>query len=338
MDKLGSSANQQLQLFLNSLENKIATARNRDELTTILQQIESFGRPLKYDNSRYWYSLLTAAVVAGISLLYLYNVPNTVVALWSLGLSGITVLVFAILIFSRRSKISSLSDTLYQRDVYLDNNWQDEPYSGKRLAAELAQQFNEFKRGNHLREIQWLVKGHYLGQEHQFEYHAYTFHYVDRRTVSTTDAKGRHNTRTVYDHHYRYGLYLPFEFVSGITISSSWFGSFFGSTYKPASTEFNRYFKVNAHSEMAAAKFLKPAVVVEIEDLGKELTGLNLEFSSLGQLCMSFAPNICKWQRQHGLDEPTAFLAEINQNQKIPLLQQTLQRIHTLLRHSDNNF
>ncbi|KXI30075.1 hypothetical protein [Paraglaciecola hydrolytica] len=338
MDKLGSSANQQLQLFLKSLENKIVMARNRDELTAILHQIESFGRPLKYDNSRYWFSLLGALLVAGVSFFYLNENPQTPVVMWLLGLSGITVLVFAVLIFMRRSKISSLSDALYLRDVYLDNNWQHEPFHGKRLAAQLAQQFNEFKRGNHLREIQWLVKGHYQGQEHQFEYHAYTFHYVDRRTVSTTDSKGRHRTRTVYDHHYRYGLYLPFEFVSGITISSSWFGSFFGSTYKPASTEFNRRFKVNAHSEMAAAKFLKPAVVVELEDLGKELTGLNLEFSSLGQLCMSFTPNICKWQRQHGLDEPAAFLREIKQNQKIPLLQQTLQRIHTLLRHSDNNF
>ena len=338
MDKPQSSANQQLQVFLTSLENKISRAQNRDELTAILQMVKSFGRPLKYDNTHYWYSLLAAALVAGLSLFYLYYNPETAVAMWLIGLAGITALVFAVLIFSRRSKIDNLSDALYQRDVYLDNNWQDLPFNGKRLAAQLAQQFNDFKRGNHLREIQWLVKGHYKGQEHQFEYHAYTFHYVDRRQVSSTDAKGRRRTRTVYEHHYRYGLYLPFEFVKGIAISSSWFGSFFGSSYKPASTEFNRHFKVNAQNEMVAAKFLKPAVVVEIEDLGKELSGLNLEFSSLGQLCMSFSSNICKWQRQYGLDEPDAFLREIERNQKIPLLQQTLQRIHTLLRHSDNNF
>ncbi|WP_158970581.1 hypothetical protein [Paraglaciecola sp. L3A3] len=338
MDKQGASSNQQLQLFLKSLENKIAMARNRVELNAILQKVESFGRPLKYDNSGYWYSLFAALFIAGISFFYLNYNPQTPVVMWLMGLSGITVLVFAGLIFMRRNKISSLSDALYQRDVYLDNNWQDAPFHGKRLAAELAQRFNEFKRGNHLREIQWLVKGHYQGQEHQFDYHAYTFHYVDRRRVSSTDSKGRHRTRTVYDHHYRYGLYLPFNFVRSITISSSWFGSFFGSTYKPASTEFNRHFKVNAQSEMAAAKFLKPAVVVEIEDMGKELKGLNLEFSSDGQLCMSFTPNICKWQRQHGLDEPAEFLDEIKQNQKIPLLQQTLERIHTLMRHSDNNF
>ncbi|MEP7705908.1 hypothetical protein [Paraglaciecola sp. 25GB23A] len=338
MDKPSSSANQQLALFLDSLSIQIAGAHKREDLRAILRKVSAFGRPLRYDNRAYWISLSAALLTAALALLSLYFYPNNVAAPWFAAAAVLTSLVFASLIYVRRNKINGLSDALYQRDVYLDNAWQSEPYHGKSLAAQLGQQFSEFRRGNHLREISWLVKGEYQGSEHHFEYHAYNFHYVDRRQVTTTDSKGRVRTRTVYDHHYRFGLYLPFEFVRDIAISSSWFGGFFSGSYKPASVEFNRKFKVKAQNELAAAKFLKPAVVVEIEDLGKELSELNLEFSSSGQLCISYAQNICSWQRQYGLDNPEQFLREIEGDQTLTRLHNTLKRIHTLMRFSDNNF
>lgn len=333
-----SSVNQQLVLFLNSLSIQITQAHNREDLRTILRKVSAFGRPLRYDNKTYWLSFSSALLIGCLALLMLYFNPNNGLAPWFAGGAVLTSLVFAILIYVRRDKINSLSDALYKRDVYLDNAWQTKEYHGKRLAAELSQQFSEFRRGNHLREISWLVKGHFQGPEHQFEYHAYNFHYVDRRQVTTTDSKGRTRTRTVYDHHYRYGLYLPFEFVHDIAIYSSWFGSLFSASYKPASVEFNRKFKVKAQNELAAAKFLKPAVVIEIEDMGKELSELNLEFSSSGHLCVSYAQNICSWKRQYGLDNPEQFLREIEGDQTLTRLHNTLNRIHTLMRHSDSNF
>lgn len=338
MDKPSLSANQQLALFLNSLSRQIARAQSREDLSAILLKVRSFGRPLSYNNQVYWLSLFASLFICGLALLFLYFYPHNNPAPWIAAAAGLTSIPFAVLIFLRRNKISGLSDALFQRDVYLDNGWQNVVYAGKSLAAKLGQQFNEFKRGNHLREINWLVKGQYQGTEHQFEYHAYQFHYVDRRQVTTTDAKGRVRTRTVYDHHYRYGLYLPFGFVKQITISSSWFGGFFTGSYKPASVEFNRNFKVSAPNDVVAAKFLKPTVVIEIEDMGKELSELNLEFSTSGQLCVSYSQNICKWQRRYGLDNPDDFLREIQGDQKLPELHQTLERIHTLMRHSDSNF
>jgi hypothetical protein len=264
--------------------------------------------------------------------------PNLDFVPWISGGAALIGVVFAILIFMRRNKISGLSDALYKRDVYLDNAWQSVNYQGERLAAQLGQQFSEFKRGNHLREISWLVKGDFQGLEHQFEYHAYTFHYVDRRQVTSTDSKGRTRTRTVYDHYYRHGLYLPFGFVQDLGIYSSWFGSLFSGSYKPASVEFNRQFKVKADNELAAAKFFKPAVVIEIEDMGKDLADMNLEFSSSGQLCVSYGQNICSWKRRYGLDDPEQFLREIEDDQTLTRLNNILKRIHTLMRHSDNNF
>jgi hypothetical protein len=338
MDKPSSSANQQLALFLDSLSTQITQAHNREDLRAILRKVSAFGRPLRYDNNIYWLSFSAALLTGGLALLTLYFDPNNVLAPWFAVATVLTSLVFAILIYMRRNKINVLSDALYKRDVYLDNAWKSEDYHGKRLAAELGQQFSEFRRGNHLREISWLVKGHFQGTEHHLKYHAYNFHYVDRRRVTTTDSKGRTRTRTVYDHHYRFGLYLPFEFVHDIAIYSSWFGGLFSASYKPASVEFNRKFKVKAQNELAAAKFLKPAVVVEIEDMGKELSELNLEFSSSGHLCISYAQNICSWKRQYGLDNPDQFLREIEGDQTLTRLHNTLNRIHTLMRHSDNNF
>lgn len=342
MDKPEISPNKQLEQFLQSLGQQITQAQSREDLRAILHSVKSFGRPLRFNNKVYWLSLSTALFIGSIALVYLFSYPNNVAVPWLAGISGLVAAIFCVLIYKRRNNINRLSDALFVRDVYLDNGWQEEPYQGKKKAAQLAQQFSEFKRGNHLREIEWLVKGQYQGSEHQFEYHAYQFHYVDQRQVTSTrtDSKGRVTitTRTVYDHYYRYGLYLPFEFVKNIAISSSWFGGLFSGSYKPASVEFNRKFKVSAQNELAVAKFLKPAVVVEIEDMGKELPELNLEFSSAGQLCVSYGKNICSWQRQQGLEEPEAFLREIERDQKCQQLHNTLKRIYTLMRHSDNNF
>jgi hypothetical protein len=338
MDQPSSSANQQLALFLTSLSFQITQAKNREDLRSILRKVSAFGRPLRYDNKSYWVGLATASLISSLALLSIKFYPNLDFIPWFAGGAALLGVMFAILIFMRRNKISGLSDALYTRDVYLDNNWQSESYNGKRLAAELGQQFSEFRRGNHLREISWLVKGHFQGAEHYFDYHAYTFHYVDRRQVVTTDSKGKIRTRTVYDHHYRYGLYLPFDFVRNIAIYSSWFGGLFSGSYKPASVEFNRKFKVKAENELVAAKFLKPSIVVEIEDMGKDLADLNLEFSSSGDLCISYAHNICSWKRQYGLDDPDQFLREIEGDQTLTRLHNTLNRIHTLMRHSDNNF
>lgn len=338
MDKPSPSANRQLATLLNSLDRQITKAQSREDLRAILRKVSAFGRPLRYDNKHYWIGLTTAILLSGLALLSTKFYPTFSFAPLLSGGAAILGAIFAILIFMRRNTIAGLSDALYKRDVYLDNNWQSESYHGERLAAQLGQEFSEFRRGNHLREISWLVKGQFQGAEHQFEYHAYTFHYVDSRQVTTTDSKGRTTTRTVYDHHYRYGLYLPFEFVHDMAIYSSWVGGLFSGSYKPASVAFNRKFKVKADNELTAAKFLKPAVVVEIEDMGKELSDLSLEFSTDRRLCISYAENICSWKRQYGLDNPEQFLAEIEGNQTLTRLHSTLNRIHTLMRHSDNNF
>ena len=343
MDKASpSSENKQLATFLQSLRTQIYHAKTREDLRHVLHTVRSFGRPLCYNNTSYWLGFSMGILLGLLAILYAYWYPNSVSAPWLIGAGGLTSVIFAVLIYMRRSKVNDLSDALFKQDVYLDNNWQSVPYHGKKLAAQLSRQFSEFKRGNHSREIEWLVKGTYQGTDHQFDYHAYHFHYVDQRQVTSTirDSKGnvRVTTRTVYDHFHRYGLYLPFRFARNIAITNSWFGGFFSSSYKPASVEFNRKFKVSASDELSAAKFLKPAVVVEIEDLGKALSGLNLEFNAASELCISFEQNICQWQRQHGLDEPDAFLQEIEGDQKLVTLQKTLERIHTLMRHSDNNF
>ena len=265
--------------------------------------------------------------------------PYLFLAAGALLLTGI---IYAAVRFVRKSSLDGLSDRIHYKTSLFDYGLTPVAVNAKGKARELGGRFKAFLIGNHSREIRSLLKGSYEGKEHQFNYEHYHFHYVNQReeTYTTTDSKGnvRVRTRTVYDHFDRYGFIVPFGFTQALRISE-WQLAFFSPKWKSSSVSFNKNFNVEAASEMDAAKFLTPKILVEIEAAGQALTGMDLEFNQAGDLCFSFDNrNTIAANRKGGLENPAVFAEQIAGHSTQANLESALHFIHTLMKYSDNNF
>ena len=339
-----SQQNRSLANLLQRIGQQLAVATRQQDLLDILDEIGRFGRPLTFNYSRYILVTIISVIIAVIGFamqksgLITLPLPPWIHAILPL----LSIAIWLIQFVYRRQQINRLQDQLFYKNVLLDNHLQPESVDGKRQVAELGIRFADFQRGNHLRELTEWIKGQYNGNEHSFTYHYYVFHYVNKRTVTyvTSDGKGRTRvrTRTVYDHFHRYGITLPFHYVSRLRVAGFDLSAL-PHGYRPASNRFNEIFKVSAHDQLAAAKFCSPKVVESLLNLSNRLNKVNLEFDASGQLCLSFADSdLLQLQRRYGFDQPALFADEIRQISKLDKLQSTLVFIEQLMKYTDNNF
>jgi len=303
--------------------------------------MQDFPAPVAFDNSHLNRMTLIICLVSVVTagLFYINGIHNPYAVLPA-AVTAITLGIYIYRRLSRKSAFTSLSDRIHYQSVLHDYGLEETPVRAK--AQGLANRFQAFRLGNHSRELKKLLHGRYHGDEHEFTYDYYHFHYVNRRTetYTTTDSKGnvRVRTRTVYDHFDRFGFIVAFQFAKNLRISESGL-SFFNKGWKSSSVSFNKNFNVRADSEMEAAKFLTPKLILEIEAAGKALTGLDMEFNSAGDLCFSFDDrNTLAKGRMHGLENPVDFEREIAGHSSQPKLDSALEFIHTLMKYSDNNF
>jgi hypothetical protein len=232
-----------------------------------------------------------------------------------------------------------LSDRISLLDILFNNGLKALSFKRKEKAKELGQQFKEFIRGNDLREIQHLYQGHYEGELHSFDYRLYRFHYVVRRTETYTDSKGNTRTRVVRNSYYRHGLLLHFPFARGLSLEGGSGISFSGEEYTTASNEFNRLFSVRADKEIAAARFLSPAVIEAMLAMASEYSRPVLEINVRGDLCFAFNnDDMLEYKRHYNLENPVEFASEIAKHDELKKLDGLLFQMHNLMRLTDNNF
>ncbi len=334
--------NRALKKALQDIETSVAQAQNDADLVAAINLLKGFPTPVKFDN-RPAHILSIPLLIISLCAIYFGSQDPEIEIMLIVGsiVGTITLISYLWVIFSRRMSLTDLSDTIQAKTILFDNNLQDVPTGAKLAAKRLGNSFNDFQRGNHLREIKRTLKGHYDGQEHSFDYRHYHFHYVNKRLetyTTTVNGKTQVRTRTVYDHFDRFSLIIPFKFARDIAIVQDR-NKHRGIFWETASIDFNKKFGVYAKTEEIAAKFLSPKIIIEIQKLEAFHSNLNLEFNQKGDLCLSFSNgDILRAIRHHGLDEPTAFIEEIKGHTQLGKLDTTLNIVHTLMKYSDNNF
>ncbi|QIQ20250.1 hypothetical protein [Zophobihabitans entericus] len=325
--------NEQIKDFYHQLDRGIDNAKSPEELYRLVERVKSFGKPLKYNNT---------FIFIGIGgLLFLLMILSLMQGWNDYPLLLIFILIAVILLsifaFKRSRAMPNSSKKIFLKKVLFDNHLTPETFNGVEMALALQQRFKDFIRGNDKREIKQLYSGLYQGSDHQFKYHYYQYHYVVRRVETSRDSDGKISRETVYDDYYRYGVFLDFPYVSGISLDKP--GLFNGGVYKPASNEFNRCYVVNGQSEMVAAKFLKPMIVSALTNAYSQYKELHFEFNAASQLCMSFNDNhLLDYTQQFTLEQPDLFLAELKEPKILTGLQAVLVHIEQLMTYSDNNF
>ncbi len=339
------SINKRLDALFEEIEHDIEAAKDEAELIEVINKVSDFGQPLKYDNT--WPAIIaTMATITAVVMIYLpfHNYNNNPVLFMPASLIAAFVAGTAFFIWgSRASKADTYADKLFAKDVLFDNDLTPVTCNPERQHKAWASSFLEFNRGNDKKEITSLYEGHFPGRVHHFSFQCYTFHYVRRRTetYTKTDKNGNTSvhTRTVYDHHYRYGLKFDFPFADSILIASSTPRKTYDKGFDTGSELFNSSFNRSASSTQALARFLRPTTIQALLEAKADFPNLNFEVDSSGRACLSIGKGcVCSAKRTYGFDEPEKFKKEVAAVNVPVSLDLLLNLAHKLMEQHDNNF
>lgn len=350
--------NAQVNLLLRSMKQDLQQVSDEQALYQLMRPALSFKGKIAYNNTLQWWligiSVLLLVLIynvqqgmpffelmpawAGEPLLhvwyFLYDLPF---GPWSPCVLLLAVSIF--IIVKRHSRLKGLTQGIWQKNLLLDNQLTLVHCSPDAQADSYKARFHEFHRGNHRQSIDYLCRGHYQGEQHQFDFEAFDFHYVDKHTTTTTDSKGRSRTRTSYSHYHRYGVILPFNYAKELSVLGYSRSGHRGQKWQPASLDFRKAYKVLTGDEMTAARFFKPAVVEVLLQLNAVLKQPNLEFNHAGDVCITIADDdLLTTPSPVSLDDPQALLTVLKQQTRLQKLDTILHSVHQLMVYNDSNF
>lgn len=334
--------NSNLKSLLSTIKNQVGTAKDSKALIDCIKMAKDYGHPLKFD-FKIHYFLMFLSFVLFVGMLFLINQQSGSVDNIYIGLTvffAIGAITPLILILISNSSISDINSSIFNKDSLFDNNLEiikDDHEVFQYLSDNFK---NEFSRGNYSRKF----LGGLCKKNDDNNLFLYRFKYTNSRTetYTSTDSKGNTSirTRTVYDDYYRYGALLDFGYAKSIEIKS--YGSRLNPvSYSPASMLFSDTFKLGGVDDISVSKFLKPAVVIAIEDLSKKLDNLNIEIDSNGKICFSCYNSSLvdiSSSRKFGIEDPDNFMAEISGETEFNKLESILECFQNLKTHNDKNF
>lgn len=350
--------NARLRQLLRDVSGTITPVSSREQLLAAVGKVRDFNEPLHFDNTTpkrvsIGAGLLLVAVVAFAnwappqairSLANLTGVHDNSLLTFT-GIAAVIALVagFGFMRY-RGNLLPTLSQDIARQSSLLTADLRSIETPPQRLLQQLSSHFGDYARGNYSREITEALQAVYPGAVHPLPYRYVQLHYVNERTVTTSESDGKGGTRTVtkkvYDHYDRYSLVVDFPWVQGITArTDNSSGLDFDHRYKTASTDFNKAFTLSGNTPMDCAKFAKPVTVLHLLAMHRQLHEMNLEFSHDGHLCISFADkNMLDVHMPCDLTDAEQFYGYIEGGARLPHLEKVLALVHTLAEQHDDNF
>jgi hypothetical protein len=336
------SHNKDLKALLENVDSAAKAASNNSELLDAVKMVKDFNAPIKFEHTYHYIFSAISLILFSLSLYWNIVVTQSPEPL-QITISAVMfflVVTPLIMVMLNAGNIKSLSDYIFRKDSLQDNNMEEIGLDHE-IFTYLSDNFkDEFSRGNHSREF---IRG-YSVKDDKDEVFLYKFKYVNSRqeTYTSTDSNGNTSvhTRTVYDNFYRYGVVTKFNHAQSIEIKSS--GSRMNPIdFKPSSISFSDNFKVGAIDNIAAARFLKPAVVIAIEALDDNTSSLNIEIDEKGLMCISCSNSDlfnANSDRKYSIADVEEFYDEIAGFTEFSRLESVYGCIGQLKRHNDKNF
>lgn len=320
-----------LRNFIDEAQEAVTNAKSLDEINAIVDQSQLLEGNLTFDN-QLLYLLIAGAIgviIFAIIQMRRSSDSNGMILLFA---AGVSIMILITTIKNRSHDVANLSQELTTRALFIQEKMRPLPLVGRESTEGLQQRFSEFHRGNYERSIEAIIAGLDYDDEEEVPYKLFHFHYVDKVERRGKDSDGRIEAKSEYRHYDRYGIYLSSSHKNGLIIepSSSRRGNK-GGIYRPASNRFNQNFIVFGDSEMSAARFLTPSIVLEIEALLNHFEEPRLEFTKSGELLLSFSnSDLLTIPLKADLSDPLHFKAELSSLQQPEKLRFALNFLHKI--------
>lgn len=319
--------NKGLRTLISEVYARLVVTKNIDDLASLLDKIDSADIALSYDNRYPWGGLgiAVAGLIGFVSWAFLSNYNWNVWGAATVA-TGLVVAVGCYSVIKKRSQsLKRLTRAFVNKTLEL--LYKIKPLGG-RECARLLYSFYDFQRGNYSRKISWAKSIEVEYGEETIRAVVAHLHYVNERTVTQiTNRNGRLVTqrRKVYDHHHREGLILPNKLnFSPMIISQTGPSDTYTESYRPSSKLFRDHYQVRSDSQLDAAKFLEPVVVVAFEDLARKFDDVSYEISrSAGNLlCQKDA--LLTFEPKYTVQQPKKLKQELLNRTQLDSLNQLI--------------
>lgn len=345
--------NKAISAFLEGIRNDAEKAGSEAELLAICGKVREFlsnGGTLAYDLSAYYWTAGVSALVGAIFAYCYLTIPEfeNTLDLWGVGILVVLAIITLVALVSAGSlgeTVDEICKDMFYKDLHYDNQFTDLPAAQCLSFSELEGKFGDFSRGDKKRAIDsmiGIVCKNKDGSSSLYRYYTFSYVEVTNTEVYVPNGKGGGTwvkTRVETTYH-RYGILFDFPWVKNLAVTKGDGQSFdYQVSFETGSTDFNSTYSIGAETEHAAAKFLKPAVILAFENIAGYLSNLAVEFNKYGEMCVSFSDSDliemgCKYSF-HQLDEFEKQIAAKNHPVKLTQLHEF---ISVLKRHNDDNF
>lgn len=280
---------------------------SNDDLARTLETVAADTPRLEYRN---FGLIVTAAIAVLVPALLtasdIHRIDRYLPWLWGAGWMSLALIVR--IFVQRRSRIRRVQARVQHLHSINCLGLKVERFNPRHKALELAADCAEFARGNQLREVTALYTGSFMSKSGETPYELVYFHWTTQRVVEEThrDNRGTSRRRRVKRtlHHFRTSLIVNVDLGIELKVQSSATGNV-GISWTSSSSKFNEIYQVTAESEQVAAKVLKPAMILQLEDLASLVSKPNVEFTRGGKLVLSFRnPDVLRSDGQIDIQVP----------------------------------
>lgn len=309
-----TSRNSRLKHHLVTLKAYAVAAKTIQDIDKAAQHIETYSRSAQYKFNHSLGFIGVALAVLLVSLSYWGQMDLSYDQRIGMRITSFVLALATIAsIWKRYASIKSVGDQLYVRAVSINAGIErDYQFNGKAYWRELKATFPVFDCGD---EGQTITK-RYIGGVDATPFTLFEFKYVNVTTHYSTDSNGNSRTTKARNTQYKHGLLVQFEGFNYLTLNANRFSTKWDS----ASRTFNKLFKVRCASEILAAKFFDPKVVLAFVDKYNFIKSMDVSSQSVA--CFELPKSIFPTQvAKPSLRQPDDFVKQLKTPVKIPLLE-----------------
>jgi|GEM_PF-2494873 hypothetical protein len=316
-----NSRNKILKAHLSELKAHAIMAKSKDDIDKVAQHILQFSQRSAY---KFNHSLaIVGFVLAGLALLLSFwaQMDLSYAQRNWMRIGGFVIgLACIVNICLRFASVNSIGNQLYVRAVAIHAGIErDYSFDGKTYWRELKSIFPLFNCGD---EGQKITK-RYLGGVDLTPFTLFEFKYVNVTTQYSTDNNGNSRASKSKSTIYKYGMLVQFTHFNYISLNAKRFSEKWDS----ASRTFNKLFKVRCATEIQAAKFFNPKVVLAFADNFKFIKSMDVNAQSVA--CFELPKSIFPSQvKKPSLRKQADFVKQLQHPTQIPMLENAKNLLH----------
>lgn len=309
-----NSRNKILKNHLGELKAHAVTAKTPDDIDKVAAHITRFSKThnYKFNQTLALLGLFLSALALALSFWAQMDLSYDA-RIWLRILAGAVGLFCIVIVYMRFSSVKSTGDQLYVRAVAINAGIErDYEFNGKHYWKELRDIFSIFDCGDESQEI----TKRYLGGVDTTPFTLFEFKYVKVTTSRTTDSNGNSRTSKKRTTHFKYGMLVQFTQFNFLSLNVRRFSQKWDS----ASRTFNKLFKVRCASEILAAKFFDPKVVLAFTDKFNYIKSLDVNPQSVA--CIELPKDIFPTHvKKPSLRKAANFVQQLQKPAQIPMLE-----------------